>query len=151
AAPSARGHARALRRAYRLSGIDPGTVGLVEGHGLGVPAADLAELKALDAVFPAPEHGHRFLGAVSSMIGHAMPAAGMAGLIKAALALFHRVLPPTLNAEPPPPLLERPGRAFRLSGVTRPWIHAHPIAPRRAGVNAFGFAGINAHAVLEEY
>ena len=54
AAPSARGHARALRRAYRRSGIDPATVALVEGHGLGVPAADLAELKALNAVFPRP-------------------------------------------------------------------------------------------------
>ena len=94
AAPSARGHARAIRSAYRRSGIDPATVALVEGHGLGVPAADRAELRALRAVFPRPEHGHRFLGAVSSMIGHAMPAAGIAGLIKTALALFHRVLPP---------------------------------------------------------
>lgn len=85
------------------------------------------------------------------MIGHAMPAAGIAGLIKTALALFHRVLPPTLNSEQPHPLLEGPGRAFRLNGQTRPWIHADATAPRRAGVNAFGFAGINAHAVLEEY
>ncbi len=151
AAPSARGHARAIRRAYRRSGIDPASVAMVEGHGLGVPAADLAELKALDAIFPTPEQGYRFLGAVSSMIGHAMPAAGIAGLIKTALALFHRVLPPTLNSEQPHPLLEGPGRAFRLNGQTRPWIHADATAPRRAGVNAFGFAGINAHAVLEEY
>ena len=99
AAPSARGHARAMRRAYRGAGIDPATVMLVEGHGLGVPAADRAELRALDAVFPSLPHGRRTLGAVSSMIGHAMPAAGMAGLIKSALALFHRVLPPTLHAE----------------------------------------------------
>ena len=151
AAPSARGHARALRRAYRISGIDPATVALVEGHGLGVPAADLAELKALNAVFPTPEQGHRHLGAVSSMIGHAMPAAGIAGLIKTALALFHRVLPPTLNADVPHPLLDRPDRPFKLNRQVRPWIHSDHEAPRRAGVNAFGFAGINAHAVLEEY
>ena len=151
AAPSARGHARAMRRAYRRAGIDPATVTLVEGHGLGVPAADRAELRASNAVFPAPAHGQRFLGAVSSMIGHAMPAAGMAGLIKTALALFHRVLPPTLHAEQPHPLLDRPDSPFALNPAARPWIHADPDAPRRAGVNAFGFAGINAHAVLEEH
>ena len=151
AAPSARGHARAMRRAYRGAGIDPATVMLVEGHGLGVPAADRAELRALNAVFPALPHGRRTLGAVSSMIGHAMPAAGMAGLIKTALALYHRVLPPTLHAEKPHPLLESATSPFALNPVARPWIHADEQTPRRAGVNAFGFAGINAHAVLEEH
>ncbi len=85
---------------------------LVEGHGLGVPAADRAELRALSAVFPPPLYGRRLLGAVSSMIGHAMPAAGMAGLIKTALALYHRVLPPTLHAERPSALLDRPDSPF---------------------------------------
>jgi acyl transferase domain-containing protein/phosphopantetheinyl transferase len=151
AAPSARGHARAIRRAYRRSGIDPATVMLVEGHGLGVPAADRAELRALHAVFPPPRHGRRTLGAVSSMIGHAMPAAGMAGLIKAALALFHRALPPTLHAEAPHRLLDTGRGAFTLPATARPWIHPDPQTPRRAGVNSFGFAGINAHAVLEEH
>ena len=108
------------------SGIDPATVELVEGHGLGVPAADRAELRALAAVFPAPAHGHRFLGAVSSMIGHAMPAAGIAGLIKTALALYHRVLPPTLHAEQPHPLLDAPDSPFTLNPSARPWIHADP-------------------------
>ncbi len=149
--PSARGHARAIRRAYRRSGIDPGTVMLVEGHGLGVPAADRAELRALNAVFPPPPYGRRALGAVSSMIGHAMPAAGMAGLIKAALSVYHRVMPPTRHAEHPHPLLDPSESAFALNATTRPWIHPDPDTPRRAGVNAFGFAGINAHAVLEEH
>ena len=85
AAPSARGHARAIRLAYRVAGIEPSTVGLVEGHGLGLPAADRAELRALRAVFPPGRHSARALGAVSSQIGHSMPAAGMAGLIKTAL------------------------------------------------------------------
>ena len=85
------------------------------------------------------------------MIGHAMPAAGMAGLIKSALSLFHRVLPPTLHAEHAHPLLANPGSKFTLNPVARPWIHADENTPRRAGVNAFGFAGINAHAVLEEH
>jgi len=151
AAPSATGHARAIRTAYRRSGIDPASVMLIEGHGLGVPAADRAELLALKAIFPPPRHGYRTLGAVSSMIGHAMPAAGMAGLIKSALALHHRVLPPTLDADKPHPLLAKPGSAFSLNRTARPWIHPDPDTPRRAGVNAFGFAGINAHAVLEEH
>jgi acyl transferase domain-containing protein len=151
AAPSARGHARAMRRAYRRSGIDPSTVMLIEGHGLGLPAADRAELRALVATFPPPRHGRRFLGAVSSMIGHAMPAAGMAGLIKTALALYHRILPPTLHAERPHSMLSRPESAFMLNGSSRPWIHGDEETPRRAAVNSFGFAGINAHAVLQEH
>jgi acyl transferase domain-containing protein len=149
AAPSARGHARAIRRAYRDAGIDPSSVALLEGHGLGVPAADRAELRALCAVFRPEGRRTRALGAVSSQIGHAMPAAGMAGLIKTALALHHRVLPPTRHADRPSPLLA--GSGLELIGSTRPWIHGDGSTPRRAGVNAFGFAGINAHAVLEEH
>ena len=151
AAPSARGHARAIRRAYRSSGIDPATIGLVEGHGLGVPAADRAELRALRAVFPPIARGRRVLGAVSSMIGHAMPAAGIAGLIKAALSLHHRVLPPTLHADDPHPLLDRADSPLTLNPKVRPWVQGDSANPRRAGVNAFGFAGINAHAILEEH
>jgi acyl transferase domain-containing protein len=151
AAPSARGHARAIRRAYRHAKIDPATIGLIEGHGLGVPAADRAELRALKAIFPAPAYGRRALGAVSSMIGHAMPAAGIAGLIKTALALHHRVIPPTLHGETPHPCLSEPTSAFALNSRARPWALPEGDGPRRAGVNAFGFAGINAHAILEEH
>jgi acyl transferase domain-containing protein len=149
AAPSARGHARAIRRAYRTASVDPSTVELIEGHGLGSPASDRAEVRALGAIFAKEDPRHRILGSVASQIGHAMPAAGMAGLIKTALSLHHRVLPPTRNAENPLPLLADVG--FELLNSERPWIHADPDTPRRAGVNAFGFAGINAHAVLEEH
>ncbi len=149
ATPDARGHLRAIRKAYRASGVDPATVGLIEGHGLGVPAADRAELRALRAAFPASEGGSpRVLGAASALIGHAMPAAGMAGLIKAALALHHRMLPTSGVADRPHRLLRRSPLA--LNPASRPWIQG-ATAPRRAGVNAFGFAGINAHAVLEEH
>ncbi|HWE36300.1 MAG TPA: beta-ketoacyl synthase N-terminal-like domain-containing protein, partial [Isosphaeraceae bacterium] len=149
AAPDARGHLRAIRRAYRVSGVDPTTVGLIEGHGLGVPTADRAELRALRAAFPASEgESPCVLGAASALIGHAMPAAGMAGLIKAALALYHRMLPASGVAGRPHRLLG--GSSLALNPASRPWIQGAP-APRRAGVNAFGFAGINAHAVLEEH
>ncbi|WZO96124.1 beta-ketoacyl synthase N-terminal-like domain-containing protein [Isosphaeraceae bacterium EP7] len=147
--PSARGHALAMRRAYRQSGFDPASVGLIEGHGLGVPAADRAELRAIRAVFPASTD--RVLGAVSSMIGHAMPASGIAGLIKAALSLHQRALPPTLGVDEPHSLLAIDDRPCSPIAAARPWVHGDPNSPRRAGVNAFGFAGINAHAVLEEH
>ena len=147
AAPRARGHLRAVRRAYRSSGIDPASVGYLEGHGLGTPRADRAELRALRAAFP-PTDRPRTLGAASALIGHAMPAAGMAGLIKAALCLHHRMLPASSGADRPHRLLKGSGMA--LNPTSRPWI-AGDDAPRRAGVNAFGFAGINAHAILEEH
>lgn len=149
ASPNAKGHVRAIRRAYRHARIDPSTIGLIEGHGLGVPVSDRAELRALRAVFPPSKH--RTLGAVSSMIGHAMPASGIAGLIKTALALHHRVLPPTLHAESPHPLLIDEHAPCVLNSGARPWVHGEESHPRRAGVNAFGFAGINAHAILEEH
>jgi acyl transferase domain-containing protein/phosphopantetheinyl transferase (holo-ACP synthase) len=84
------------------------------------------------------------------MISHTIPAAGVAGLIKVALALHHRVLPPTLHCDEPNPKLELERTPFYVNTETRPWIHAGR-EPRRAGVNAFGFGGINAHAVLEEF
>jgi acyl transferase domain-containing protein len=83
------------------------------------------------------------------MISHTIPAAGIAGIIKTSLALYHRVLPPTLNVEEPNPKLQLERTPFYLNTETRPWI-ADGAQPRRAAVNAFGFGGINAHAVLEE-
>ncbi|SIN89982.1 Beta-ketoacyl synthase, C-terminal domain [Singulisphaera sp. GP187] len=151
ATPSARGHARAIRRAYKQARVDPATIGLVEGHGLGVPASDRAELRALNAVFPRSHWGRRSLGSVSALIGHAMPAAGIAALIKTALALHNRVLLPTPGSDAPHPLLAGDASSFTMSGIRRPWIHGDRDQPRRAGVNAFGFAGISAHAVLEEH
>ncbi len=122
-ADDGRGPGRAIRRAYRLSGVDSATVGLIEGHGPG-------------------------LGAASGAIGRSMPAAGMAGIIKAALALHHRMLPASGVSDRPHRLLR--GSSLALNPASRPWIQGVP-APRLAGVNAFGFAGINAHAVLEEH
>jgi len=149
ATPSARGHALAMRRALRAARVRPESVKLIEGHGLGVPASDRAELRALNAVYPRQKRSPRVLGAVASQIGHAMPAAGMAGLIKTALSLHHRIFPPTLHAERPQKMVAEGG--FELLSTPRPWIHDNLDIPRRAAVNAFGFAGVNAHAVLEEY
>jgi acyl transferase domain-containing protein len=89
------------------------------------------------------------LGTVKSMISHLIPASGMAGLIKTALALHERVLPPTLHCEQVNPALGLERTPLYLNTVRRPWVHGGP-APRRAGVDSFGFGGINTHAVLEE-
>lgn len=148
-APRLEGEELAMRRAYDASGIDPETVGLLEAHGTGTPVGDEVEIEALRRLFPAGDGSPRLpIGSVKSMIGHPIPASAAAGLIKTSLALYHAVLPPTLHADEPHPKLE--GSGLFLNHETRPWIHGGP-HPRRAGVSAFGFGGINAHAVLEEY
>lgn len=152
-APRVEGEILALRRAYETTGISPRTIGLIEAHGTGTPVGDATEVAALTQVF-GPRDGARpwcALGAVKSMIGHLMPAAGIAGLIKTALALYHKVLPPTLNVVEPNPKLELDKTPFYINTETRPWIHGAQSTPRRAGINAFGFGGINAHVILEEY
>ena len=151
-APRVEGEEAALRRAYESSGVAPETVGLIEGHGTGTPVGDTTELEALRRVFGPSDNGPTCaIGSVKSMIGHAMPAAGAAGMIKAALSLYHKVLPPTLNVVKPHPILREPHSRFYVNTETRPWIHPVTGEPRRAGVNAFGFGGINAHVVMEEY
>ena len=152
-APRPEGEVLALEKAYHAAGVSPRSVGLVEAHGTGTPVGDATEVAALSRVFGPRSEGEPWcgLGSVKSMIGHAMPAAGIAGLIKAALALHHKVLPPTLNVEQPNPELELEKTPFYINTETRPWIHGASGAPRRAGVNAFGFGGINAHAILEEH
>jgi acyl transferase domain-containing protein/phosphopantetheinyl transferase (holo-ACP synthase) len=152
-APRIEGEELALRRAYAMAGISPKTVQLIEAHGTATLVGDLAEVQAMTRVF-----GHRDserswcgLGSIKSMIGHLMPAAGIAGLIRAALALHHKTLPPSLNCEHVNPRLELEKTPFYINTETRPWIHGSQETPRRAGVNAFGFGGINAHVVLEEY
>ncbi len=110
------------------------------------------EIQALSRVFSQHKRGQAWcaLGSVKSMIGHLIPAAGIAGLIKTTLALYHKILPPTLNCNEPNPKLDLDKTPFYINTETRPWIHGRS-EPRRAGVNAFGFGGINAHAILEEY
>ncbi|MGH3771633.1 MAG: beta-ketoacyl synthase N-terminal-like domain-containing protein, partial [Pseudonocardiaceae bacterium] len=150
--PHAEGQVRAIEQAWRAAALDPtdaGALGLLEAHGTATLAGDATELASLTRVFGAPHGaGHDIgIGSVKSMIGHAMPAAGVAGLIKAALAVHHGVLPPTLHCDDPHPALA----SSRFAPVTeaRPWPSLGR-APRRAGVDAFGFGGINAHIILEQ-
>ncbi|WP_314246659.1 polyketide synthase [Streptomyces sp. DSM 40907] len=150
--PLVAGQVQALERAWREAGLDPrapGALGLLEAHGTGTPVGDAAELDTLAQVFGSPEPGIGRgigFGSVKSMLGHTMQASGMAGLIKAALAVYEGVLPPTLHLEEPHPDLAR--TRMRPVSAAEPWERGPQ--PRRAGVNAFGFGGINAHVVLEE-
>ncbi len=151
-APRLEGEELALRRAYDMAGVPPRSIGLIEAHGTATPVGDVIEIQALTRVF-GERNGSTSscaIGSVKSMIGHTMPAAGVAGLIKTALALYHKILPPTLHCDEPNPALELDKTPFYVNTETRPWIHGAD-TPRRAGVNAFGFGGINGHVVLEEH
>jgi acyl transferase domain-containing protein/phosphopantetheinyl transferase len=149
-APRLEGEMLAISRAYELTGIDPRSLGLIEAHGTGIPLGDRTEIAALSRTFggrhgTVPSIG---IGSVKSQIAHCIPAAGIAGLIKTSLALYHRVLPPTLCDDVSNELgLEQ--SPFYVNTEARPWIHPFD-TPRRAAVDSFGFGGINCHAILEE-
>ena len=155
-APRPEGQIKALTQAYDLAQVPPWTVELVEAHGTGTPVGDAVEFKALSRFFSdsAQKQGVKALpcalGSVKSMIGHTKAAAGAAGMIKAVLALYNKVLLPTMKIKEPHPDLNVETGPFYFSDQARPWFPAND-HPRRAGVSAFGFGGSNFHAVLEEY
>ena len=151
-APRVQGQVKALKMAYDEAGIDPFTVELIEAHGTGTKVGDEVEFQALKGLFDQPDNNHRrcALGSVKSMIGHTKAAAGAAGLMKAALAVYHKVLPPTLKVHEPDPKLNVHKSPFYLNTQSRPWFSKKE-HPRRAGVSAFGFGGSNFHIVIEEY
>ncbi len=145
--PEADGQRLALRRAYARAGFGIETVGLFEGHGTGTPVGDTAELAALTAALR--EAGGRFpavIGSIKANIGHTKAAAGVAGLIKATLAVHHRILPPATGVNVPHPILSEAVPALRLQSQGALWPDDLPL---RAGVSAMGFGGINSHIVIE--
>ncbi|WP_290062919.1 beta-ketoacyl synthase N-terminal-like domain-containing protein, partial [Amycolatopsis solani] len=147
-APRPEGQRTALTRAYRNAGVSPARVGLVEAHGTGTVVGDRTELATLTKVFTeagaAP--GGCTIGSVKSQIGHTKCAAGLAGLIKTALALHTGVKPPTLHISAPNPAWDAETSPFVFQSAAQPW--AAPAAERIAGVSAFGFGGTNFHVVL---
>jgi acyl transferase domain-containing protein/NADP-dependent 3-hydroxy acid dehydrogenase YdfG len=152
-APMPQGQVRALRRAYEAAGYGPDTVELVEAHGTATQAGDVAEFESLRQVFG--ESGRQdgpwcALGTVKSQIGHTKAAAGAAGLVKAVLALYHRVLPPTIKVRQPNTKLGLDRSPFYLNTAARPWTRSGD-HQRRASVSSFGFGGANFHVTLEEY
>ncbi len=149
-APRPEGQAQAITRAYEQAGFSANTVGLIEAHGTGTAAGDIAEFNGLCLAYAGVRQGTTALGSVKSQIGHTKAAAGAAGLFKAVMALHHKVLPPTIKVERPNSKLGVEQSPFYINTKTRPWV-AHKDTPRRAGVSAFGFGGSNFHLALEEY
>ncbi|OCB26303.1 polyketide synthase [Mycobacterium malmoense] len=142
-APSVSGEADVIRRALTAAGLGAGDVDYVEAHGTGTKAGDAVEARALGEVFGAREQPVD-VGSVKTNIGHAGAAAGIAGLLKAVLAVRHSVLPPSLNYADG----ESDHAGLRVTTAALPW----PVAgrPRRAGVSSFGMGGTNAHVVVEQ-
>jgi acyl transferase domain-containing protein len=151
-APRDSGQSVAIERAYDDAGFDMDTISLLEAHGTGTKAGDAAEFSGLKLAFDKEGHEkqHIALGSVKSQIGHTKTAAGSAGIIKTAMALYHKVLPATINVDNPNPKLEIEQSSFYLNTDTRPWINNNS-TPRRAGISSFGFGGSNYHFVMEEY
>ncbi len=149
-APRKEGQIEALRNAYRIAGISPDTVELVEAHGTGTKVGDATEVSALTEVYRSADRPRPWcaLGSIKSQLGHTKAAAGVAGLLKAAAALHHKVLPPTIKVSRPLDVLDKDS-PFYVNTQKRPWLPA-PGHPRRAAISAFGFGGSNFHCVLEE-
>ena len=151
-APNPAGQKRALERAYAAAGIDPASVDLVEAHGTSTRVGDAAETAVLHEIWRDRRKNRPVaLGSVKSQIGHLKSAAGAVSLVKTALALHHKVLPPTIHFEQHNPACALEGSSFRVQTELEPWPEPPDGAPRRAGVSAFGFGGTNFHVVLEEW
>lgn len=151
-APLPAGQLRAMRRAYEMAGFGPSTVGLFEAHGTGTVAGDTAELESTTRLIQEEGAAPRsaVIGSVKTNIGHTKATAGVAGLVKALLAVHHRVLPPHRNVSTPNPVLADPSAPLYLVDEPAPWLDATDM-PRRAACSAFGFGGTNFHIVMEEY
>ncbi|MBL0713188.1 MAG: polyketide synthase, partial [Desulfosarcina sp.] len=152
-APDSEGQLRAMGMAYRNTGWRPSDVDLVECHGAGTPLGDRVELASLSALWQDEEvvSGQCPIGSIKSMIGHLLTGAGMAGLIKVLLAMGNKTLPPSLHYHRSfdgSPLEDGP---FRVQTDPAPWMRRARGRPRRAAVSAFGFGGINAHLLVEEW
>ncbi|WP_319409992.1 beta-ketoacyl synthase N-terminal-like domain-containing protein [uncultured Desulfosarcina sp.] len=152
-APESRGQVRAMEMAYRSAGWQPTDVDHIECHGTGTRAGDTTEIQSLVQLWKgtSPDAGVCAIGSVKSMIGHLLTAAGAAGMIKTLLAIKHQTLPTSINYEQCPsdsPLKSSP---FRVQTQAAPWKSRAADIPRRAAVSAFGFGGINAHILLEEW
>jgi phthiocerol/phenolphthiocerol synthesis type-I polyketide synthase C len=149
-APSRGSQEVVLAQAYRRAELSPGAVDYVEAHGTGTSLGDAIEAKALATILAegrAPG-SQCLVGSVKTNIGHLEAAAGVAGLIKVALALRHRAIPPSLHFGEPNPLIPFDSLPLRVAQTLTPW----PENGRRAvaGVSSFGFGGANAHVVLTE-
>ncbi|WP_372677744.1 beta-ketoacyl synthase N-terminal-like domain-containing protein [Desulfosarcina sp.] len=152
-APESHGQVRAMQQAYRSAGWQPSDVDYIECHGTGTRAGDAMEIQSLVQLWKAESSGAGTcaIGSVKSMIGHLLTAAGAAGMIKTLLAMKHQTLPTSINYEQPPENSPLKGSPFKVQTKATPWHTRAAKIPRRAAVSAFGFGGINAHILFEEW
>ncbi|MBH8571744.1 SDR family NAD(P)-dependent oxidoreductase [Nostocaceae cyanobacterium CENA369] len=148
-APSVDGQAEAIAEAIMLAEVEPETISYIEAHGSGTALGDPIEIAALTKVFRANTEKKNFcaIGSVKTNIGHLDAAAGVAGLIKTALALKHQLIPPSLNFEQPNPEIDFANSPFYVNTNLKEWKGS---TPRRAGISSLGMGGTNTHVVLEE-
>jgi acyl transferase domain-containing protein/acyl carrier protein len=149
-APSVNGQAEAIAEAIALADIEPETISYIETHGTGTALGDPIEISALTNAFRADTEKKGFcaIGSVKTNIGHLDAAAGVTGLIKTALALQHKLIPPSLNFEQPNPEIDFANSPFYVNTKLTEWNATS--TPRRAGVSSLGIGGTNAHVILEE-
>nr|AHF22417.1 HapB [Hapalosiphon welwitschii UTEX B 1830] len=149
-APNPQAQSAVLRSAYQLSGISPSQVQYIEAHGTGTSLGDPIEMNALGEVLAEDRAGGNYcaVGSVKTNIGHLEAAAGIAGLIKVALSLKHRQIPPSLHFQKPNPYIPFDKLPLRVQQTLEPWPQGNDLAI--AGVSSFGFGGTNAHVVLAE-
>jgi len=149
-APSVTGQSEAVIEAQGLAGIDPATIGYVECHGTGTYLGDPIEIDALSQAFRrgTKRSGYCFVGSVKSNIGHLDTAAGVVGLIKAALTVKHGEIPPTLGFEEPNPSIDFASSPFKVCSKLEAWPELE--GPRRAAINSLGVGGTNAHAIIQQ-
>ncbi|GIF10216.1 type I polyketide synthase [Actinoplanes teichomyceticus] len=146
--PRAEGQEAAMRAAYRDARLEPGAIDFLEAHGTGTTVGDRVEVEAIRRLRVKSADRGCYLSSGKAIIGHTLPAAGAAGVLRTALALHHRVVPPqpALDTHPELPLAEA-----GLEITTEPRAWQQPVGDqRRAGVNSFGFGGTNVHAVFSE-
>ena len=148
--PGCEGQKAVIRMACRNAGVLPGRIQYVEAHGTGTSVGDPVEVKALgDVLSDGRLDGSRcVIGSAKANIGHTEAAAGMAGLIKTALCLKHKLIPPSLHFQKPNPNIPWRELPLTVPGELMEWPKSS--TPALAGVSAFGLSGSNAHVILEE-
>ena len=151
--PASEGQQRAMFQAYEQASWSPEDIQYMECHGSGTPVGDQVELSSIKALldqFECQDKGLR-IGSVKSMIGHLLTAAGAAGFIKTVLSMNEHILPPSLNFSQPSENSIINQSHIKVQTDCQNWDPEHSQTTRKAAISAFGFGGINAHLLIEEY
>ncbi|MET1056675.1 MAG: amino acid adenylation domain-containing protein [Pedobacter sp.] len=148
-APSTEGQAAAISMAISDADIDPSSLSYIEAHGTGTPIGDPIEIEGLKQAFgEQTEKQYCAIGSIKSNMGHMTAAAGVAGLIKTTLALYHKEIPPSINFNRPNPNIDFDSSPFYVNQKLKSW---DTVTVRRAGISSFGVGGTNVHVVMEEH